>query len=198
MNVLIAYSTVDGMTARIAERMGEVARAEADVARVVSLAALPPDVDLDRYDAVILAAPVHALTYPRAFKRFVARHAAKLNARPTAFISVCLAIASGNAVERTEARRIAETFPGRVGWKPDRVEVVAGALMFSRYGVLRRWAMRRIARQELGTGVDLERDTVFTDWPALERFTHDFLEEAARPEPHEPAPRAAEPPSVHP
>ena len=53
---------------------------------------------------------------------------------------------------------------------------VAGALMYSRYNGLVRWAMRRIARPTLGD-TDPKRDYVYTDWDALDRFVVEFLGE---------------------
>lgn len=88
--------------------------------------------------------------------------------------SLCLSIASKRPEERAASRRIAEQFPAKLGWKPDVVEIVAGALMCSRYGLLRRTAMKIIAKKEMGS-VDATRDTVFTDWAALDRFARDFV-----------------------
>jgi menaquinone-dependent protoporphyrinogen oxidase len=76
--------------------------------------------------------------------------------------------------ERADAQRIAEAFPARLGWKPDVIEIVAGALMFSKYGFLRATALKIIAKKEMGS-VDATRDTVFTDWNAVERFAREFV-----------------------
>jgi menaquinone-dependent protoporphyrinogen oxidase len=104
---------------------------------------------------------------------------------------VCLSILSTNPDERGASRRIAEQFPAKLGWKPDVVEIVAGALMFSRYGFLKRAVMKRIAKKEMGS-VDPTRDTVFTDWTAVDRFARAFVgrmvERAAAVHPASPLP----------
>ena len=174
MKLLVAYATTDGMTARIAARIAEAARAAGSAADVVDAAALPRDFDPGRYDGILVGASMHAQGYQRAATRFVRRYKEALRSRPSGFFSVCLSTVSKNPEERAESRRIAEQFPAKLGWKPDVVELVAGALMFSRYGFLRRTAMKIIAKKEMGS-VDATRDTVFTDWASVDRFALDFV-----------------------
>ena len=179
MKLLIAYATTDGTTARIAERMAQAARASGCDAEVVDMAALPRNFDPNRYDRILLGASMHAQGYQRAAKRFVQRYRDVLRSRQSGFFSVCLSILSNNPEERAESRRIAERFPAKLGWKPDVVEIVAGALMFSGYGFFRRVAMKVIAKKEMGS-VDASRDTIFTDWVAVDRFAREFVGAADR------------------
>jgi menaquinone-dependent protoporphyrinogen oxidase len=51
---------------------------------------------------------------------------------------------------------------------------VAGALAYSRYNVIVRFVMKRIARQA-GGPMDASRDDELTDWAALDRFVGDAL-----------------------
>jgi menaquinone-dependent protoporphyrinogen oxidase len=171
MNLLIAYATTDGMTAQVAARIAETERANGCI---VDAAALPRGFDPRRYDRILFGASMHAQGYQRAAKRFVRRYADVLRSRPSGFFSVCLSILSKRPEERAESRRIAQQFLAKFGWKPDVVEIIAGALMFSRYGVLRRVAMKAIAKKEMGA-VDATRDTVFTDWSAVDRFARAFV-----------------------
>jgi menaquinone-dependent protoporphyrinogen oxidase len=179
MKLLIAYGTKDGMTARIAEHMAQTLRRHGHRVELGNTRVLIAGVDLSDYDAILVGASLHAGGYQRSTRRFVRKNVATLNRLPTAFFSVCLAIASKNATEREAAWSIARAFPPKLGWFPDEIEVIAGALMFSRYGFLRRSAMIRIARQELGD-IDPTRDHIYTDWPAVERFALAFVERAAR------------------
>ncbi len=174
MKLLVAYATTDGMTARIAERVAEVARAAGCDAELLDTKATPRAFEARAYDGILLGASMHARGYQQAAKRFVRRQGEALRSRPSGFFSVCLSIASKNPEEQRESCRIAERFCERLGWKPDRIEVIAGALMFSRYGFLRRAAMKYIATKEMGS-VDTTRDTVYTDWAAVESFARDFV-----------------------
>jgi menaquinone-dependent protoporphyrinogen oxidase len=177
MKLLVAYATTDGMTARIAERIADSARTSGWQAEVIDTKAIPDHFQAGAYDAILLGASMHAQGYQRAAKRFVRRYREALRAHPCGFFSVCLSIASKNAEEREASRRIAERFGESLGWEPDAIEIIAGALTFSRYGFLRRTAMKYIARKEMGS-VDATRDTVYTDWAAVDRFAREFVARA--------------------
>jgi menaquinone-dependent protoporphyrinogen oxidase len=174
MELLIVYATTDGMSARIAQRTGDAARAAGSSADVLNASALPRGFDPRRYDGILVGASMHAQGYQRAATRFVRRYEQALRTRPSGFFSVCLSILSANPKERAKSRQIAERFPAKLGWRPDVVEIIAGALMFSRYGFFRRMAMEAIAKKEMGS-VDATRDTVFTNWDAVDRFARGFV-----------------------
>lgn len=178
MKLLIAYATTDGMTSRIAQRMAQTLRGEGHEAEVIDTASAPAGLEPRRYDGVLLGASLHAGGFQRSAKRFVGKHLGALRWTTSGFFSVCLAIASKRPEEREAARKIARAFPSRLGWTPDVIEVIAGALAFSRYGLLRRLAMQRIARAELGGDIDASRDHVYTDWAAVDRFALAFARRA--------------------
>jgi menaquinone-dependent protoporphyrinogen oxidase len=189
MKLLIAYATTDGMTARIAERMAETVRAGGSSADVFDCKALPGGFDAGRYDGILLGASMHVQGYQHAATAFVRHHLVALRSRPSGFFSVCLSVVSNHAEERAAARRIAEEFPAKLGWKPDVIEIVAGELSFSKYGFFRRLAMKAIAKKEMGS-VDASHDSEFTDWPAVERFARDFVARTGAQAPS-PAPQQA-------
>ena len=58
--------------------------------------------------------------------------------------------------------------------RADVVGLFAGALVYTRYGWLKRRIMRRIAEAD-GRDVDTSRDHEYTDWQAVREFTTDFL-----------------------
>lgn len=174
MRFLVVYGTTDGHTARVAKRIGDDIRALGHEA-VVCDAGDAANEPLLAFDAILVGASLHARGYQLRVKRFVRRNVHALRARPTALFSVCLAIESRDPASRAEARRIPRHFAASFGWLPDATEVVAGALAFSKYGFLRRFAMKQIAAKEMGSPVDTERDHVFTDWGRLADFTREFV-----------------------
>jgi menaquinone-dependent protoporphyrinogen oxidase len=179
MKTLIAYGTTDGMTARIAARIAETLRGLGHEALAVDTAALPPALDPRDFDGVLVGASLHVGGHQRSAARFVRRHRAALAERPSGFFSVCMAIASRDPKERAEAHRLATRFPATLGWRPDAIAVFAGALMWSRYGWLRRAAMRSIARREMDEPVDTAHDRVFTDWADVDGFARAFAARVA-------------------
>lgn len=58
-------------------------------------------------------------------------------------------------------------------------KAVAGALLYTRYGWLKRWIMRRIVRKA-GGDVDTTRDYEYTDWIALRELARRFAARLAR------------------
>src|SRR5687768_3388418 len=90
MSVLILYGTTEGHTRSVAEALARSLRLSDDRVHVIDAAGGDPNPS--SYSAVIVAASVHAGGYQAAVQRWVRRHSTALAARPTAFVSVCLAI----------------------------------------------------------------------------------------------------------
>lgn len=177
MRLAIIYATIEGQTRRIAAHVAERARA---AGHAVSVAEANDEAAVRQAladaEAGILAAPIHAGQYPTPFVHLAEAERAWLAARPTAFVSVTLAII-GEPEERAEAEAYAARLAERTGWTPGRVHHAAGALRYSEYDFFKRWIMRMIARRH---GYDTgERDREFTDWAALDAFVDGFLAEAA-------------------
>jgi menaquinone-dependent protoporphyrinogen oxidase len=99
-NVLIAYGTTEGQTAKIAQRLAEALRARGCVADVRDVARLPADFSLVESDAVLVGASMHVGGYQRAIRDFVARYQAALMRVPSAFFSVSLTEAYPDRRER--------------------------------------------------------------------------------------------------
>ena len=174
MNLLIAYATTDGMTETISERLAASVRASGHDVKALDLRSAPATFTLSEFDAVLIGASVHAGGYQRSVKRFIHAHLPTLNAKASAFFSVCMAQASKHEDERAEGLQIAQQFVAGLGWRPLLVQPIAGALRFSRYGWLRSIVMRRIARKEQ-PGIDATRDHVYTDWSQVDLLLSSFL-----------------------
>ena len=175
-NVLIVYATRKGQTQRIAERMEKTLTERGHGVVLADADAPPSGVDLRDFDAAFVAAPIYAGGYPRSVARFVRKHAAFFNRVPSAFFSVGLAVASRTSDGRAQTMPLVERFLRRSGWRPRRVELVAGALPYSKYNVLIRFIMQRIAAKE-GGDTDTSHDYEYTDWNAVEKFVTEFVED---------------------
>jgi menaquinone-dependent protoporphyrinogen oxidase len=173
MNILIVYATRQGQTEKIARRLATVLRERGDAPKLVDTDHPDGSLDLEHFQAALVCAPIHAGGYPRSIVRFARQHRAFLERGPSAFLSVGLAIASRTTDGRAETLPVVEKFVKRTGWRPARVELVAGALPYSKYNVLIRFIMRRIAAQA-GGDVDTSRDYEYTDWAAVDRFASQF------------------------
>ena len=169
--ILVVYGTTEGHTAKVAGALREALHRTGAVVDVK--AADDPAPAPDGYDAVIVAASVHAGRYQRPVEKWVTKHAAALARRPTAFVSVCLGVLQHDPDVRRDLQRIVDRFIAHTGWRPPVVKLVAGALPYTQYGWLRRLVMRRIVAKA-GGDIDTSRDYEYTDWSDLGHFAADF------------------------
>jgi menaquinone-dependent protoporphyrinogen oxidase len=111
----------------------------------------------------------------------------ELGQLPILFLSISLSQAGAQDSAATPDRRdqaaadvkaMIRAFLTETGWRPTRVLLVAGALMYSKYNFLMRFIMKRIARKA-GASTDTSRDHEFTDWATVSRVLNDFVAEGA-------------------
>lgn len=168
---LVLYGTTDGHTAKVARLLTDTLWTHGIDADIVN--AEQADPDPSEYAGVIVAASVHAQGYQRAVTRWVRAHAQELAGRPTAFVSVCLGVLQHEAKVDRELEAIMGRFLSATGWQPTERKIVAGALPYTRYNWIKRWAMRRIVKKA-GGDLDTSRDYEYTDWRDLKAFAEQF------------------------
>lgn len=169
-NIYIAYGTVEGQTAQIAEYIADVARGHGHEVLTADIKK-SGDTLPDRYDAVLVGASVHVGKHEGYVRDFVRKNTAALQRLPSAFFSVSLA-AQGDEVN---AEGYVEKFEAETGWRPAHVGLFSGALLYTHYGFLKRAMMKKIARDKGSLDTDTSRDYVYTEWDGVRRFTEDFL-----------------------
>ncbi|HEX9764216.1 MAG TPA: menaquinone-dependent protoporphyrinogen IX dehydrogenase [Candidatus Acidoferrales bacterium] len=166
--VLILYATTEGHTARVAERIAKRLRDKGHRVESQRADASATSLDLERYETVIVGAPVHYGRHPGHLRSLLRKHCAALAARPGAFFSVSLS-AGGPGAKPRAARRYVETFLRQVGWQPRLTEAFGGALQYSRYGAFKRLLVLAFVGLA-GGDTDTSRDYEYTDWEAVDRF----------------------------
>jgi menaquinone-dependent protoporphyrinogen oxidase len=169
--ILIVYASTHGQTAKIAGALADTLRglpAVVDVFEAGAMACRPED-----YDGVVVAASVHAGKHQKRIRRWVKTHASALKSRPSAFVSVCLAVLGNDPRARQELDAIVERFTREVGWTPAIVKPVAGALLYTRYNWFIRRLMKRIVAKA-GGDTDTGRDFEYTDWQDVREFAERF------------------------
>jgi len=169
--VLVLFGTTDGHSAKVAGRVGKTLRDEGCNVDVIDVASNRPEAE--DYGAAVLVASVHAGEYQAEVLDWARRQARALNAMPSAFVSVSLGELQDDPKVKQESLAIRERFLEKSGWKPTAALPVAGALMYSRYNIVKRLMMKRIAAQA-GGDTDTARDYEYTDWKTLARFARKF------------------------
>ena len=173
--VLIPFGTTEGQTATIAEFIAGVIRGRGDEAEAIDVREVR-DTILEGYHGVIVGASIHMGKHDRHVVDFVRKNHDMLERLPSAFFSVSLA-AHGDA---EEAEDYVEQFEQETGWRPAKIAVFGGALLYTHYGFVKRHMMKRIARDKPGhLGTDISRDYVYTEWDGVKRFAEDFLTDLA-------------------
>lgn len=163
--VLIAYSTVDGHTREIAERLASQWRTAGDAVTLVSLDA-DAEVDPAAFDRVVIGASIRYGKHRPNVADYINRHADALQARPGAFFSV-------NLVARKPNRKTASSNPyvrrflATIRWRPDIVEVFAGKLDYPSYRFWDRQVIRLIMWVTKGP-TEPTAVVDYTDWAQVE------------------------------
>jgi menaquinone-dependent protoporphyrinogen oxidase len=156
--VLVLYSSIEGHTERIAQRIAEVLRSGG---HAVDLAPAGCEIDLSRYAGVIVGASVHYGHHPARLANWL--KAAGLDGRTSAFFSVSLGAKEHYATK----------FLRRAGWRPQLTAVFRGALKYSKYGPIKLRVVQAFAVIG-GHDTDASMDYDYTNWKAVDDFATAF------------------------
>jgi menaquinone-dependent protoporphyrinogen oxidase len=171
--IVVAYDTTEGQTRKIARHVADVISRSGLDAQAIDLRRPPSGFSLDEFDAIVVGASIHMGKHSRRLLQFVQAHKAQLDARPSAFFSISLS-AAGSEKERSDATRYVEELLQQAAWQPTTTATFAGGLLYREYGFLKRWVMKRIARQA-GKDTDTSTNHEYTDWDAVDQFVREFL-----------------------
>ena len=136
----------------------------------------PIALDVDAYDAVIVAASLHQSRYQSSIVQFIDENLEFLKNKPTAFVSVSLSAVLEEG--HKDAQECVNQLIEQTGWHPTQTEHVAGALLYTQYDFFKRQIMKFIMKKG-GGPTDSHHDHEFTDWDALDAFVDSFLKEGA-------------------
>lgn len=161
MRVLVGYVTKTGTTAEIAERIGNILKAQGAEVDIAPISALPGEgKDLGHFDRLVLGSPVNGMKVLPEFNAFVDSRAAG-SGKPADIFIVSYLAGQGygfwkKAVEK-ERDRLAQRCGGR--------GVIFGGRLTSK--------LPGFARLMFGTPKDLPLDV--RDWKAIEDWAQSLL-----------------------
>ncbi|MGI9241276.1 MAG: flavodoxin domain-containing protein [Verrucomicrobiales bacterium] len=164
----IIHDSHRGQTEKVALRIARVLRSLGDEVIVYKLHCLPERFEPEKFDSLIIGAPIHMRRFSHALGKLVEDLKPALSAKPSFFFSVSLSAAEEGSGQ-AEAQGCIDEFLSRSGWSPSATASFAGALRYRRYHPLLRWIMKRLVRK-VGGGTDTSRNYEYTDWEEVEAF----------------------------
>jgi len=166
-NILITYSTTDGHTRTICERLRQVIE-DQQHSVVVSWMSDDPDVDLEPFDKVVIGASIrYGKHQPQVFD-FIRENQTALESKPSAFFSVNV-VARKPEKNRPETNPYLQKFLMKISWEPKNLAVFAGRIDYPSYGFVDRQMIRLIMWMTKGP-TDPTSTIEFTDWDKVDEF----------------------------
>jgi menaquinone-dependent protoporphyrinogen oxidase len=165
---LILYSTTDGQTLKICERIKKMVSSEIDIVSLDNI----KSIELDLYHLIILGASIRYGKHKPEVSNFVLNNKEVLESKKTAFFSV-------NAVARKDNKNTPESNPyilkflRQTNWRPDYVEVFAGKINYPKYNLIDKYIIRFIMWITKGP-TNIKNVYEFTDWAKVDNFASKF------------------------
>ena len=165
--VLLAYSTVDGHTLHICERMQQVVQHQGHRVELLTLEQADA-ADLAEFDAIVIGASVRYGHHRPLVAQFINRHQAMLESRISAFFSVNI-VARKPEKSHPKTNPYLRKFLRKISWRPALLEVFAGKLDYPHYRLLDRLMIQLIMHLTHGP-TDPGTVIEFTDWDRVDDF----------------------------
>ncbi|MDO4794645.1 MAG: menaquinone-dependent protoporphyrinogen IX dehydrogenase [Brachymonas sp.] len=162
---LIVYSTTDGQTLRICERLQTLLAQHQLPVQLMPVAAAQT-LDVSAFGVVVLGASIRYGRHQQEVYRFVVRHKATLHERPSLFFSVS-AVARKPEKQSAQGNPYVRKFLRQTGWQPQHVTAFGGRIDYPLYAWLDKQIIRLIMRLTNGPS-DGRSCNEFTDWQQVE------------------------------
>ena len=166
-SILIVYSTTDGHTREICQRLRQVIEQEGHRVTLMSIGD-QSNVDMKPFDKIVLGASIRYGKHGKQVYEYIERNERILDSKPNAFFSV-------NVVARKPEKNQPETNPylkkflKQITWQPKELAVFAGKIDYQRYRFRDRLMIRLIMWMTKGP-TDPKTVSEFTNWKQVEAF----------------------------
>jgi len=169
--ILIVYSTTDGQTKNICEKIIKIGKKKAttDLLSIDQVSGL----SISKYGKIIIGASIRYGKHNPLVYEFIKLNKEELDKKFTAFFTV-------NVVARKKEKNLPETNPYMKkflelsGWQPNKLGVFAGRIDYPSYRFFDRLIIRFIMFITKGP-TDTTQTYEFTDWRKVEQFAKEIL-----------------------
>lgn len=120
LRLLVAYTTYDGHTAKVAERIAAALTSAKCAVDVCDMTRVQADRPLSEHDGVVAGALLHGGKHSQTLANLVTQNCTTLNRKLSAFFSVSVS-AAGIKQQRDDASRCLVEFLEETGWKPSKI-----------------------------------------------------------------------------
>ena len=165
---LITYSTVDGQTKRISERLAKLAtQSRVDVLPISN------QINLDSYKTIIIGASIRYGKHKKELFEFIDINLDELTKKDNAFFSV-------NVVARKPEKNTPETNPYmqkfllKTSWVPRKLAVFEGKIDYPKYNFIDKQMIRFIMWLTKGP-TNIKNTYEFTDWNKVDSFAKELI-----------------------
>lgn len=165
--ILILYSTTDGHTLKICQRLRQIVAGQGHEVDVIAIDESAPT-RLDDFDKIVIGASIRYGKHQQSVYDFIDQYAELLASRPGAFFSVNL-VARKPGRDQPDSNPYVKKFLRQIIWQPQHVAIFAGKLNYPIYNWLDRNIIRLIMRMTKGP-TDPATVREFTDWQKVEAF----------------------------
>ncbi|MBT0664050.1 menaquinone-dependent protoporphyrinogen IX dehydrogenase [Geobacter pelophilus] len=166
-NILIIYSTTDGQTGKICERLRQVIEQQGHQVTVVAIAD-QAGIDLAAFDKIVIGASIRYGKHSPQISAFIEGNRQILESKPNAFFSVNV-VARKPEKSRPEQNPYLQKFLRKISWQPQQLAVFAGKIDYPSYRPIDRFMIRLIMWMTKGP-TDPTAVVEFTDWQQVEEF----------------------------
>ena len=159
---IIIYSSVDGHTKEICEKIARHMIGDPDIFSV------DDNPEIQNYEKIIIGASIRYGKYRTKLFDFIESNIEVINGKENAFFSV-------NVVARKAEKNTPNTNPyvqkflNSTTWIPNKVEVFAGKIDYPKYKFLDKYAIKFIMLITKGP-TDTSKRYEFTDWDKVKNF----------------------------
>jgi|TARA_B110001452_G_scaffold187091_1_gene157535 menaquinone-dependent protoporphyrinogen oxidase len=168
---LILYSTTDGHTKKICDRIAHILNKNNNTATTLNLATFD-QTKLNDCDSIIIGASIRYGKHQNSLYNFISQNKEILENKKNSFFTV-------NVVARKMEKNSPETNPymknflDKSKWKPQSLSVFAGKIEYPKYGFIDKYVIRFIMWISKGP-TDTTGTFEFTDWQKVDDFANKF------------------------
>ena len=169
--ILILFSTTDGHTVSICNRIGEILSATGSV--IISSLEDISQIELENADKILVGASIRYGKHNKNLFSFSRKYKSILDSKENAFFSV-------NAVARKPEKNDPGTNPYLIkflkqsAWQPKKLGVFAGKIDYPKYKFIDKYMIRLIMWITDGP-TDIRKSFEFTDWSKVDDFANDIF-----------------------